>query len=59
MRPNKCILAREDNIVLVDFRPEPDEPMPPFPGASAKLAALRQWQPFTGQGAEKRVGRSA
>ena len=31
----RCIIARDNNVVLVDFRREPDPPAPRFPGAGA------------------------
>ena len=32
---DRNVLARECNVVRVDFRHEPDPPAPKFPGASA------------------------
>ena len=32
---NRYIIARENNVVRVDFRREPDRPAPRFPGAGA------------------------
>ena len=32
---DRYIIARENNVVLVDFRREPDPPAPRFPGAGA------------------------
>lgn len=31
---NRLIVGRENNVVRVDFRPDPDPPAPKFPGAS-------------------------
>jgi len=31
----RTIIAREDNVIRVDFRREPDPPAPRFPGAGA------------------------
>ena len=41
MRSERFIIARERNVVRVDFRREPDPPSPKFPGA----AALRELVP--------------
>lgn len=41
MPARRYIIARDDNVVLVDFRHEPDPPAPTFPGAGA----LRTGQP--------------
>ena len=32
---NRYVIARERNVVRVDFRREPDPPAPKFPGAAA------------------------
>jgi hypothetical protein len=32
---DRYVIAREDNVVLVDFAREPDPPTPQFPGAGA------------------------
>ncbi len=47
MRPNgdrlarhPCVIARDRNVVRVDFNREPDPPAPRFPGA----AALRTYE---------------
>ena len=32
---NRYVIARERNVVRVDFRSEPDPPAPKFPGAAA------------------------
>jgi hypothetical protein len=32
---DRYVLGREHNVVLVDFRREPDPPAPKFPGAAA------------------------
>lgn len=32
---DRYVIAREDNVVRVDFRREPDPPAPQFPGAAA------------------------
>jgi hypothetical protein len=34
-RGRLCVVARENNILRVDFRREPDPPAPKFPGAGA------------------------
>ena len=36
---NRYVIGRENNIVLVDFRREPDPPAPRFPGAGAMRIA--------------------
>ena len=41
MRSERFIIARDCNVVRVDFRREPDPPSPKFPGA----AALRELVP--------------
>lgn len=30
-----CVIGRENNIVVVDFRRKPDPPAPRFPGGNA------------------------
>jgi hypothetical protein len=35
MRADRYIIAREENVVLVDFRGDSDPPGPTFPGAGA------------------------
>jgi hypothetical protein len=32
--PNRFVIGRENNVVRVDFRRDPDPPAPRFPGAS-------------------------
>ena len=32
---DRYVIARENNVVLVDFRRDPDPPAPRFPGAGA------------------------
>jgi hypothetical protein len=32
---NRYVVARENNVLLVDFRRKPDQPAPRFPGAGA------------------------
>lgn len=32
---DRYVIAREDNVVRVDFSRKPDSPTPPFPGASS------------------------
>ena len=41
MRGKPFIIARQRNVVRVDFRREPEPPSPRFPGA----AALREFVP--------------
>jgi hypothetical protein len=38
----RAIIAREHNVVHVDFRRQPDLPTPKFPGAAALHKAARQ-----------------
>jgi hypothetical protein len=38
----RTIIARESNIVRVDFRRQPDPPAPKFPGAGALRQEIRQ-----------------
>jgi len=33
--PHRFVIARESNVVRVDFHREPEPPAPRFPGASA------------------------
>ena len=41
---NHYVIARERNVVRVDFRREPDPPAPKFPGAAAlRNAAQQAW----------------
>jgi hypothetical protein len=35
---NKCVIGRDDNVVMVDFKRKPEPPAPRFPGASALRA---------------------
>lgn len=39
---NRYVIAREHNVVRVDFRREPEPPAPKFPGAGALLNELSQ-----------------
>jgi hypothetical protein len=38
---NRYVIARERNVVRVDFRREPDPPAPKFPGAAALRTGAR------------------
>ena len=42
MKNNRYVIARERNVVRVDFRREPDPPAPKFPGAAALRQETRQ-----------------
>jgi hypothetical protein len=46
MAANRYVIARESNVVQVNFRPEPDPPAPKFPGASALRKGERFPQSF-------------
>ena len=35
MLADRYVIGREHNVVLVDFRPQPEPPAPRFPGAGA------------------------
>lgn len=35
---NRYVIARENNVVRVDFSRDPDPPAPRFPGANGKRA---------------------
>ena len=39
---SRYVIARERNVVRVDFRREPDPPAPRFPGAAALRNDTRQ-----------------
>ena len=41
MKTSPYVIARERNVVRVDFRREPDPPAPKFPGASALRKSQR------------------
>jgi hypothetical protein len=44
MRAHRFVIARERNVIQVDFRREPDPPAPKFPGAAA-LRNASWWEP--------------
>jgi hypothetical protein len=41
VKSNRYVIAREHNVVRIDFRREPDPPAPKFPGASALRESQR------------------
>ncbi len=41
-RKANCVIAREDNIVVVDFGRRPEPPQPPFPGANGLRETSRE-----------------
>jgi len=38
----RYVIAREHNVVRIDFRRRPDPPAPKFPGAAARRATMRR-----------------
>jgi hypothetical protein len=42
LKADRYILARERNVVRVDFRHDPDPPAPKFPGANAQRNGFSQ-----------------
>jgi hypothetical protein len=42
MRTARLILAREQNVLRVDFANKPEQPTPPFPGAGGLRVCILQ-----------------